>query len=337
MRVLVTGGAGYIGSVLSEALLRAGHAVIVYDSLFRGHRDAVPEGARLVEGDVLETARLIDCLRGEQIDAVIHAAGLIAVGESVQSPALYYRANVEGGLHLLDAMVEAGVLCLVFSSTAAVYGEPEQGPLRESHPTRPTSPYGETKLAFERALGWYGRAYGLRHVSLRYFNAAGATERCGERHDPETHLIPQLLAVAAGERGEVTIFGSDYATRDGTCVRDYIHVLDLAAAHLLALDALRSGLESRAFNVGYGTGHSVLEVVESVRRVTGHPLPVRAGERRPGDPAYLVAASDAIRAELGWKPAHADLDAIVASAWEWMRRRGAAQSKPGSAHSSSRA
>ena len=322
MRVFVTGGAGYIGSVVAEVLLARGHAVSVYDDLSGGHRDAVPDGARLLEGDLLDRARLDAALRETRPEAVVHMAARCQVGESMVNPAAYYRVNLLGGLMLLDAMRAAGVTRLVFSSTAAVYGEPAKQPIEEDDPTAPSNPYGETKLAFERALDWYGQAYGVRAVSLRYFNAAGASPRAGERHDPETHLIPIVLQAAAGRRGAVTIFGDDYPTRDGTCLRDYVHVLDLAEAHALALAALVDGAPSAAYNLGCGgDGFTVREVIDTAARVTGRSIPVTVGARRPGDPATLVAASTRIRRALGWRPRHAALDDIIRSAWTWMTSR----------------
>lgn len=321
MRVLVTGGAGYIGSVVAERLLEAGHDVVVLDNLSRGHRDAVPERARFVPGDLREAAGVRDALTGSAVTAVVHMAADALVGESMADPARYYGNNVGGALALLEAMRGAGVGILVFSSTAAVYGEPARQPIEEGDPTRPTNPYGETKLAVERALGWYGLAYGLRSISLRYFNAAGATERRGERHDPETHLIPLVLQAAAGQRPAVTVFGDDYPTRDGTCVRDYVHVADLADAHVRALEALAAGHGTAAYNLGCGgEGYSVAEVIEVARRITGRTIPVEMGRRRPGDPAVLVASSARITGELGWRPARQDLAVIVESAWRWLER-----------------
>jgi len=316
MRVVVTGGAGYIGSVVTEELIKDGHEVVVYDNLVKGHRDAVVEQAHFVEGDLLDSDRLRQTIKDNRIDAVIHMAAYSLVGESVEQPAKYYHNNVVAGLVLLDAMRECGVSRIVFSSTAAVYGEPETQPILESTPLNPTNPYGETKLAFERAMHWYERAYGLRYASLRYFNAAGATEKCGEDHDPETHIIPITLQAAAGKRAQVEIFGDDYPTPDGTCVRDYIHVVDLARAHILALDVLSE--RSVIYNLGCGgDGYSVREVIETARRVTGREVPVRMGPRRAGDPAVLIASSDKIKKELGWRPQFQDLGLIVESAWKW--------------------
>jgi len=318
MRVLVTGGAGYIGSVVSEQLVSDGHEVVVYDNLSKGHRDAVVAGARFVEGDLHDAQKLRETLNG--IDAVIHMAAFSLVGESVEAPSKYYHNNVVAGLVLLDAMRDRGVKRIVFSSTAATYGEPEAQPIFESAPTNPTNPYGESKLAFEKAMHWYERAYGLRYASLRYFNAAGASEQCGEDHDPETHIIPITLQVAAGKRSHVEIYGDDYPTEDGTCVRDYIHVIDLARAHILALGVLNE--RSAIYNLGCGgDGYSVRDVIDTARRVTGKDIPVRMGPRRPGDPAVLIASSDKIKSELGWQPQFQDLGVIIESAWRWMLQR----------------
>jgi UDP-glucose 4-epimerase len=321
MRVLVTGGAGYIGSVIAAHLLECGHDVVVVDNLSRGHRDAVPEGVPFIETDLADTSALCRAFATRRIDAVVHLAAFALVGESMNDPGRYYRNNVGGGLSLLDAMASSGVSQLVFSSSCAVYGEPGKLPIDESVPTAPTSPYGETKLAFERAMSWWRRACGLRFVSLRYFNAAGATSRHAERHDPETHLIPLVLQAAAGLQPHVTIFGTDYPTPDGTCVRDYIHVSDLARAHLLALDALASGKShGDVYNLGCGgAGHSVRTVISVAREVTGREIPVKEGPRRPGDPAVLVASSDRAARELGWAPKLEDLHVIVRSAWEGLR------------------
>jgi UDP-glucose 4-epimerase len=318
MRVLVTGGAGYIGSVVTEQLLGDGHQVVVYDNLSKGHRDAVVAGAELVEADLVDAAKLNQTLRERQIEAVVHMAASSLVGESVEKPIKYYQHNVVAGLVLLEAMLACDVKRLVFSSTAAVYGEPEAQPIEESAPTNPTNPYGETKLAFEHALKWFDRANGLRYASLRYFNAAGATENCGEDHDPETHIIPITLQAAAGKRSHVEIFGEDYPTPDGTCIRDYIHVIDLARAHIQALEALSEG--SRIYNLGCGgDGYSVREVIDTAQRVTGKEIPTRFGPRRAGDPAILVASSDKIKSELGWQPQFQDLGLIIESAWRWMQ------------------
>ena len=318
MRVLVTGGAGYIGSVVTEQLIGDGHEVVVYDNLSKGHRDAVVKGAELVNATLMDVATLNRTLTERKIEAVIHMAAFSLVGESVEQPNKYYHNNVVAGLALLDAMLACDVKRLVFSSTAAVYGEPEAQPIEESAPSNPTNPYGETKLAFEHALKWFDRAYGLRYASLRYFNAAGATENCGEDHDPESHIIPITLQAAAGKRSHVEIYGDDYPTADGTCIRDYIHVIDLARAHIQALDVLSEG--SRIYNLGCGgAGYSVREVIETAERVTGKTIPTRFGPRRAGDPAILVASSDRIKKELGWQPQYQDLGLIIESAWRWMQ------------------
>jgi len=296
--------------------------VVVYDDLVRGHRDAVPDAAPLVIGDVLDGATLTAELREHRIDGVVHLAGLSLVGESVTDPARYYRVNVVGGLTLLDAMRAAGVGLLVFSSSAAVYGEPAEQPIEEDATPAPTNPYGETKLAVERAIRWYGRAFGLRGVSLRYFNAAGASAQRGERHDPETHLIPIVLDAAVGRRDAVTIYGDDYPTRDGTCVRDYVHVLDLADAHVRALDALAAGAPGGVYNLGCGgDGYTVREVIETAAAVTGRRIATRVGPRRPGDPATLVAATGRITRELGWRARRQDLREIIGSAWQYELKR----------------
>ena len=318
MRVLVTGGAGYIGSVVTEQLIGDGHEVVVYDNLSKGHRDAVVEGAELVHAGLSDADTLIRTLKEHGIEAVVHMAASSLVGESVEQPGKYYLNNVVAGLLLLEAMLASDVKRLVFSSTAAVYGEPEAQPIEESAPSNPTNPYGETKLAFEHAMKWFDRAHGLRYASLRYFNAAGATEHCGEDHDPETHIIPITLQAAAGKRSHVEIFGDDYPTPDGTCIRDYIHVVDLARAHIQALEALNEG--SRIYNLGCGgAGYSVRDVIDTAQRVTGKEIPTRFGPRRPGDPAILVASSDKIKTELGWQPQYQDLGLIIESAWRWMQ------------------
>lgn len=316
MRVLVTGGAGYIGSVVTEELINDGHTVVVYDNLSKGHAGAVVAGAELVTGDLRDGDKLRRILDENRTEAVIHMAAYSQVGESCAEPAKYYENNVVAGLVLLDSMLAVEVKRIVFSSTAAVYGEPEAQPIFENALTNPTNPYGETKLAFERSLHWYEQAYGLRYASLRYFNAAGATARCGEDHEPETHLIPIALQAAAGKRAHVEIYGDDYPTPDGTCIRDYIHVVDLARAHILALEVLNE--RSAIYNLGCGgDGYSVREVIETARRVTGREIPVRVGPRRAGDPAVLIASSEKIKSELGWKPRFQDLEVIIESAWKW--------------------
>lgn len=319
MRVLVTGGAGYIGSVVTEELIKDGHEVVVYDNLSKGYRAAINARAKFVKGDLTNGDRVRHALGEHHIEAVIQMAAYIAVGESVEQPAKYFHNNVGGGLSLLDAMLETDVRRIVFSSTAAVYGEPVKQPIEETDPTNPTSPYGESKLFVEKILRAYDEAYGLRFAALRYFNAAGATEVCGEAHAPETHLIPIVLQAAAGTRTHVEIYGDDYETRDGTCVRDYIHVVDLARAHILALGALDE--ESRVYNLGCGgDGYTVRELIDVAQEVTGRDIPVRTGARRAGDPAVLVASSDKIRRELGWRPAMQDLRTIIETAWNWMQK-----------------
>lgn len=319
MRVLVTGGAGYIGSVVTEKLIEDGHEAVVLDNLVKGHREAVPSEAAFVEGDIADGELLRRTFREHNTEAVIHMAAASLVGESVTKPAKYYHENTVKGLALLDAMLECEVRRIVFSSTAAVFGEPAKQPIEETDPTTPTNPYGASKLAFEQALHWYDAAYKLRYASLRYFNAAGATAARGEQHDPETHLIPLVLQAAAGTRPDVTVFGDDYPTRDGTCVRDYIHVADLARAHILALEALSEG--SRIYNLGCGgDGYTVREVISTAEEVTGKRVPVKMGARRAGDPAMLVASSARINRELGWKPAQGNLQEIICTAWNWMEK-----------------
>ncbi|MEV4922064.1 UDP-glucose 4-epimerase GalE [Streptomyces roseoverticillatus] len=314
-KCLVTGGAGYVGSVVAAHLLAAGHAVTVLDDLSTGHRAAVPEGAAFIRGRVQDAGQWLD----SSYDAVLHFAAFSQVGQSVADPEPYWRNNVGGTADLLAAMRDAGVRTLVFSSTAATYGEPTAVPITEDAPTAPTNPYGATKLAIDHMIGGECAAHGLAAVSLRYFNVAGAHGRHGERHDPETHLIPLVLQVARGEREAIAVYGDDYPTPDGTCVRDYIHVADLAEAHLLALSAARDG-EHLICNLGNGNGFSVHEVIETVRKVTGHPVPQTAAPRRPGDPAVLVASAERARETLGWTPRRPDLAGIVADAWEFARR-----------------
>jgi UDP-glucose 4-epimerase len=316
VRVLVTGGAGYIGSVVASQLVEAGHDTVVLDNFSRGHAGAVPAEARLVRGNLLESDFVRDVL-SEGFDGVLHFAALSLVGESVEEPELYYRNNVCGTLNLLDAMRESGCNKLVFSSTAAVYGEPEEVPIRESTPASPTNPYGSSKLAVDRLIGAVAGARGLAAMSLRYFNVAGASGQFGEDHHPETHLIPLVLEAAA-EGSSVKIFGTDYPTRDGTAVRDYIHVEDLGRAHLLALEAAEPG-EHSVYNLGSGAGFSVREVVEAARSVIGRDIDAVEAPRRAGDPPELVAASDRIREELGWEPEKPELEAMISDAWTWMQ------------------
>jgi len=318
MRILVTGGAGYIGSVVTEHLIEAGDEVVILDNLSQGHRQAVHPRAAFVQGQVGDRALLDDLFRTYPIDGVMHFASNTLVGESMQQPFPYLRDNVVNGLALLQAMVEHGVHRFILSSSANLFGQPQRIPIAEEEPIVPGSPYGESKHLLERILHWLDHIYGLRYAALRYFNAAGATVEHGEDHHPETHLIPITLQVALGKREQLVINGDDYPTRDGTCVRDYIHVSDLAAAHILALRSLDQG--SRAYNLGNGQGFSNREVVAVAREVTGHPIPAVVGPRRPGDPAELVASSERIRRELGWQPRFPELRSIVASAWEWHRR-----------------
>jgi UDP-glucose 4-epimerase len=320
MKVLVTGGAGYIGGTVSRLLLSGGHHVTVLDNLCHSKRLAVPEAAEFVEGDVADRALLEKTLKEGRFDGVMHFAALIEAGDSMKKPEIYFRNNTAATLTLLESMLATGHDRLVFSSTAACYGEPEETPILEDARLKPTNPYGESKLLVEQMLGWMNVCHGFRYASLRYFNVAGAIEGYGEAHEPESHLIPLILDVALGRRRSIKIFGRDYPTKDGTCVRDYIHVRDLAEAHLLALAALNDR-EKMIYNIGNGQGFTVLEVIESVRRVTKRPIPVEECERRPGDPAVLVASSEKIKLELGWKPKLEELDTIVASAWEWHQKR----------------
>ncbi len=320
MKVLVTGGAGYIGSVVSAELLAAGHEVVVIDNLYQGHRAAVPPEAAFVEGDLRDAdlvARLFQEHRG--FDGIMHFASFTLVGESMQQPLKYLRDNLIAGSNLLEQAVAHGVGRFILSSTANLFLDPQTMPIEPDEPIVPGSPYGELKFFLERTLHWFDQIYGLRYACLRYFNAAGDTPDRGEHHEPETHLIPVVLEVALGKREKLTIFGGDYPTRDGTCVRDYIHIVDLAQAHILALQAIgESG--SRKYNLGNGNGFTNLEVVEAARKVTGHPIPYEIGPRRPGDPAVLIASSTKIRQELGWQPRYSTIDQIVGSAWEWHSR-----------------
>jgi UDP-glucose 4-epimerase len=317
LKILVVGGAGYVGSTSVERFVEAGHEVIVYDNLSSGHRAAVPEEARLVVGDIADGER-IGLLLADGVDAVLHCAARSLVGESMTDPGLYYRTNVTGGVALLESMRAVGVTRLVFSSTAAVYGEPRRVPIAEADRTEPINPYGATKLAFEGAMRWFCAAHDFRAISLRYFNVAGATERNGEDHDPETHLVPLVLRVAAGLATHVQIHGQDYPTPDGTCIRDFLHVRDIANAHLLALEATGEGDASlEVYNLGSAAGFSVREVVEAARRVTGRAIPARPIKRRVGDPPVLVASSRRARRELGWQPQHSTLEQMLADAWAW--------------------
>jgi UDP-glucose-4-epimerase GalE len=323
MRILVTGGAGYIGSHTAMVLAAAGHEPVIFDDMSQGHEWAVEWGA-LERGSLSDPARLAQVFAARPIDAVVHFAASALVGESMTNPAKYFRNNTVATLNLLDAMRDAGVPTLVFSSTCATYGDPVRVPIDESHPQVPVNPYGESKLMIEKIMRWYGEAYGLRWMALRYFNAAGADPegRIGEDHDPESHLIPLVIGAAQGTRPPVKIFGTDYPTADGTAIRDYIHVLDLADAHLRALDRLRSGTPSQAINLGTGHGHSVREVVDTVARVAGKPVPVVESPRRAGDPPELVAAPARAREVLGWTCRYAELETIVRHAWAWHEKHG---------------
>ena len=320
MKVLVTGGAGYIGGTVTRMLLGRGHAVTVFDNLCHSKKTGMADGAEFVLGDLADRPLVEKTLTAGRFDGVMHFAALIEAGESMKHPEVYFRNNTVATLTLLESMLATGHDRLVFSSTAACYGEPERTPILEDAKLQPTNAYGESKLMVEHMLPWMNQIHGLRYASLRYFNVAGAIEGYGEAHEPESHLIPLILDVALGRRKSIKIFGNDYPTKDGTCIRDYIHVRDLADAHLLALNAL--GQKDRMiYNLGNGQGFTVLEVIESVRRVTGKPIPVEECERRPGDPAVLVASSEKIKAELGWKPQFAELDKIIASAWVWHQQR----------------
>jgi UDP-glucose 4-epimerase len=319
MKLLVTGGAGYIGSIVATHLLEADHEVVVLDNLRQGHREAVPSEAKLVVADLLDR-EVLEAAIDDGFDAVLHFAALALVGESGTNPERYYRTNVTGTLNLLEAMHAADVRRLVFSSTCAVYGQPDEVPISETAPTRPENPYGRSKLAVDWMIGDFCQAHGLGAVSLRYFNVAGASHGLGEDHAPETHLIPNILRAALGANPDVKIFGTDYPTRDGTAIRDYIHIDDLADAHLRALEGTRAG-EHRIFNLGNGNGFSVREVIEASQRVTGVEVNAREAERRPGDPPMLVAAADKIRSELGWKPRKPELEEMVGDAWAFAQER----------------
>jgi UDP-glucose 4-epimerase len=316
--VLVTGGAGYIGGVVVSQLLERGYQVIVYDNLSKGRLASVPPNAKFVQGDVADRAALDRLFQENVIDAVMHFAAFIEAGESMQVPEKYFRNNTANTLTLLEAMIAHKISRFVFSSTAALFGTPERTPIEERDKLQPTNTYGASKLLVEQMLAWFHLIHGFRYASLRYFNAAGAAGKQGEDHHPESHLIPLTLQVALGQRESISIFGTDYPTPDGTCIRDYIHVSDLASAHLLVLDELKRK-DKLIYNLGNGRGFSVREVIETVRRVTGHPIPVKEAARRPGDPAILVASSEKIRRELNWTPRYSDLEAIVRSAWDWRR------------------
>jgi len=317
-RILVTGGAGFIGSVITKQLVDRGDEVVVFDNLSNGRAGAVPKGATLVTGDLSNRTEIDRIFEDRQVDAVIHLAASIEAGESMKVPEKYFRNNTANTLTLLESLVEHKIPRLVFSSTAALYGTPERTPIEESDSLHPTNTYGESKLLVERMLAWFHQIHGLRYACLRYFNAAGATKEQGEDHRPESHLIPLILQVASGKREYISIFGADYNTPDGTCVRDYIHVSDLASAHLLVLDALKDS-EKLIYNLGTGRGFTVREVIETVRKVTGHAIPAREEPRRAGDPAVLVASSDKIKRELNWQPRYPNLEDIVRSAWAWFQ------------------
>ena len=315
MKVLVTGGAGYIGSIAVEQLIKAGEEVVVFDNLYQGHQQAVHPKAAFVQGDLADRAAIDAVMAEHKPDAVMHFASHTLVGESMEKPFLYIGENIVNGLNLLQSAVDHGVLKFILSSTANLFDKPERMPIDESERIIPGSPYGESKNILERMLYWLDRTKGMRYACLRYFNAAGASEERGEQHNPETHIIPLVLQVALGQREQFSIFGDDYPTPDGTCIRDYIHVIDLAQAHILALRALDSG--SRTYNLGNGRGFSIQELIDVAREITGHPIPTRVVARRPGDPAILIASSEKIRRELGWQPQYPDLRAILESAWKW--------------------
>ena len=313
MKILLTGGSGYIGSVTTEMLCDGGHEVTVFDNLERGHIEAVDPRARLVVGDLREPTGILDAVRAAKPDAVVHFAAYALVGESMQDPMMYFDNNTGGGLHLLDAMLKVGVKKIIFSSTCATYGQPDKMPMDETLPQRPTNPYGESKLMFETALRWEQQRRGIQPVFLRYFNACGASAKYGEDHDPETHIIPNVLRVALGQADAVPVFGDDYPTPDGSCIRDYIHIVDLARAHILALEKDVTG----PFNLGTGTGFSVKQIVDTCREVTGHDIPVKMSPRRPGDPACLVASAAKAKEILGWEPVRSDIRTVVSDAWAW--------------------
>ena len=316
MKILVVGGAGYVGSVCAELLLDQGHQVGIFDNLSEGHRAAIDSRAEFVEGDLQDRPSIEKALAKHRPDAVMHFAASALVGESMQNPSKYFRNNIANGLNLLDAMVSVGMEKIVFSSTCAIFGPPERVPIDETMPMRPINPYGESKLAFEKILRWYSEIHGLKFISLRYFNAAGASEKFGEDHRVETHLIPNVLKAALGQKPNVEIFGTDYETPDGTCIRDYIHIVDLARAHILALSATKSDF----YNLGTGGGASVREVIDSCRKITGRKIDIAEKPRRPGDPPRLIASSEKIKRELGWKPQFQSLDAIIESAWKWHQK-----------------
>ena len=319
MRVVVTGGAGYIGATTVQSLIESGHDCVVFDNLSKGHAQAIPDSVQLIEGDVADRALLENVFREHRPEAVLHFAAWIEAGESMRVPEKYFRNNSASTLTLLESMMANGIGKLIFSSTAALYGEPERIPIQEDAQLRPTNAYGESKLLVERMLAWFHRIHGFRYASLRYFNAAGSNGHSGELHEPESHLIPLVLQVASGKREHISIYGTDYPTEDGTCIRDYIHVSDLADAHVLALEALDQH-DKLIYNLGNGTGFSVRQVIDSARRVTGKAIKAVETARRAGDPAVLVASSEKIRRELNWRPKHADLEEIISSAWQWVQK-----------------
>ena len=316
MKVFITGGAGYIGSVCSELLLNEGYEVAIFDNLIEGHRRAVDSRAQFIQGDLADRDQIERALSNTRPDAVMHFAAYALVPESMRDPSKYFRNNVSNGLNLLDAMLTTGVQRIIFSSTCALFGPPDRVPIDETAPARPANPYGESKLAFEKILRWYDQVHGLKFVCLRYFNAAGATEDLGEDHRPETHLIPNVLKVALGQRPSLEIYGTDYETPDGTCIRDYIHIVDLAHAHILALGATASGF----YNLGTGGGSSVKEVIAACRKITGRQIDTIEKPRRPGDPPRLIASSEKIKKELGWQPQFQSLDVIIETAWAWHQK-----------------
>ena len=319
MDILVTGGAGYVGSIVAEELLKAGYRVIVMDNLQQGHRGAILPEAEFILADSGDPQSLDTIFNRFEIDAVMHMAAETVVEYSMTDPKRYFQNNIVGGINLLNAMLKHDIKSFIFSSSAAIYGEPHKTPIEEEHPQIPINSYGETKLMFEKVLEWYGKAYGIKHISLRYFNAAGASARLGEDHHPETHLIPNVLRAALEMNSPVHIFGTDYPTKDGSCIRDYVHVIDIAQAHVLALSNLNE-LSGHAYNLGNGDGYSVLEAVETAKKVTGIEISTVLSPRRAGDPAVLLASSNRAKSELGWKPKFPELDAIIESAWNWMKR-----------------
>jgi len=320
VRLLVTGGAGYIGSIVTEQLVTGGHSVTVIDNLEQGHREAIAPGATFIQADLADWQALNTIFEGQEIEAVIHLAAETRVGHSMTDPRGTFHSNVVCGLNLLNTMLKHGVFEVVFSSTAAVYGNPDKMPIEEDDPTRPINPYGDSKLMFERILHWYRAAYGLRFISLRYFNVAGASERFGEDHRPETHLIPNILNVALGHAERLSVLGDDYPTQDGSCIRDYIHVIDVARAHILALKHLGENARHSIYNLGNGRGLSVFEVIKAAKKITGAQIPISLQPRRQGDPAVLVADTRPANTELGWEPEFSDIEHIIDSAWQWQKR-----------------